>query len=108
MPDNINNESLDLHPDESMDTMDSDQDCTLLIEESNIQEQIDHHHGIFQSESDLLTVSQPIYNVNCPPRDEIPVSSWNVYNDQEKESDQEAEALESQSQDQHSHSLPPA
>ena len=53
-------------------------------------------------------MSQPVHNVNCPYLDEIPVSSWNVYNDQEKESDQEAEALESQSQDQHSHSLPPA
>ena len=52
-----------------MDTMDSDQDCTLLIEKSDRQEEIDHHHGISQSESDLLTVSQLFYAVNCSSLD---------------------------------------
>ena len=46
MSDNINNELVDLFPYEAMDTMDSDQDDTLLIEEGNSQEEIHHHHGI--------------------------------------------------------------
>ena len=94
MSDNIKDNLLDLHPDDAMNTKDSDQNCTLLIEEGDIQEEIDHRHGISQSESDLHTVSQLVHTVNCSSLDEIPVRSWNVDNNQEKESNHEAKVLD--------------
>ena len=66
-----------------MGIMDFDQEGTLMIVEGDIQEEIDHHHSISQSESDLLTVSQLVHAVNHSSLDEVLVSSWNTDNDWE-------------------------
>ena len=108
---NTNNDLLDLHTDQVMDTvvtMDSmdyghhDHHGHHEFppgqhppEECIPEGEIDHLHDISLSNSDLLTESQLVRAVNLSSLDEVLISCWNVDINWEKESDREAEALKS-------------
>ena len=76
MLDNINDDILDLHLEETMELMDikcsGDQNHALL-EEDAPGEEIDQLNGIPQSNSDGLIVSQFVHAVNRSSLDELPI-----------------------------------
>ena len=81
---------------EAMDTIGSNRDGVHL-EEGVHEREINHLHGISQSNSNLLTESQIVRIVNLSSLDEVQISCWNTDIDWERESDWEAEVLELQS-----------
>ena len=70
MSDNINEDLLDLHMDKAIDTIGSDRDS--IIQEDDIpEEDIDLLQNIWQSNLDLLTLSELVHIIDYLSYDKI-------------------------------------